>query len=325
MRSPKYLSPSALGCWLDDQQEYYLRYLADNRPPRFAQTQPMSVGSAFDAYVKSYITERLYGEIRDEFALEPLLKEQCSEEHLDWARIAGKVVFDAYKQSGALTDLMIELQKASEEPRFEFLAQGEVRVDPLVEGPTLMGKPDCYYVSDAGAHVIVDWKVNGYCSKNGVSPKKGYVKCRDGWVGKQSRSHLQTHKDCHLYHLGGIDINIGHFFEEIDESWARQLSIYAWLIGEEVGSNFIICIEQLACKPGKIRVASHRMRASKGFQLNLMKQLSELWAIIKSGYIFRDVSREESDKRCRTLDKYYLAFEGGTPNDDWFNSVTRGR
>ena len=52
MRTPKYISPSALKLFEKNPTEYYLKYLADAHPPRSPQTQPMSVGSAFDAFVK---------------------------------------------------------------------------------------------------------------------------------------------------------------------------------------------------------------------------------------------------------------------------------
>jgi len=61
MRIPAYLSPSALGVFEKDREQYYLKYLADNRPPRMPQTEPMAVGSAFDAFVKSYLHHSLFG------------------------------------------------------------------------------------------------------------------------------------------------------------------------------------------------------------------------------------------------------------------------
>ena len=60
----RYLSPTSLSTWkkcvdAGDMTEFFIRYLADKRPPRPPQTIPMAVGSAFDAYVKCYIMDRL--------------------------------------------------------------------------------------------------------------------------------------------------------------------------------------------------------------------------------------------------------------------------
>ena len=94
MRQPKFLSPSSIGKWNDDREEYYLRYLADNRPPKMAQTLPMSIGSAFDAYTKSYISERLFGkDARPEFNFSAIFEKQVESQNRDWAKKHGKHAF----------------------------------------------------------------------------------------------------------------------------------------------------------------------------------------------------------------------------------------
>ena len=55
MRKPEYLSPTSISLHEKDVDEFYSRYLADNKMPRMAQTQPMAIGSAFDAFCKSYL------------------------------------------------------------------------------------------------------------------------------------------------------------------------------------------------------------------------------------------------------------------------------
>ena len=136
MRIPKYLSPSSLGTWEADQEEFYLRYLADKRPPRMPQTQPMSIGSAFDAYVKSYYHKVLFNTVDPEFEFDTIFINQVEEHNRDWALVAGKYAFDAYQTSGALADLLNELQKSQSDPRFEFTLQDEFM------GVPLLGKPD---------------------------------------------------------------------------------------------------------------------------------------------------------------------------------------
>ena len=331
MRTPTYLSPSSISKFYTDRKEFYLHYLADERPPRFPQTQPMSVGSAFDAYIKNHLVKRLRGTVPPEFEFETIFEMQVEPHNRDWARTAGKYAFDCYERSGAVADLMIDLLSASSEPRFEFTVNASVSMEMRVDSIPFLGKPDIYFISKNGVHMIFDWKVNGFCSKHGASPKAGYIKIRDGWdhsSEKMSRNCNQAHKDAHLLEVDGITINVAKPFEEVDLTWADQLSIYAWLMGEAVGAEFVIGIEQLACKPGKsnpsIRVASHRGCVSPEYQRGLFDRANKAWKIIQSGHVFDDLPLSESMEKQRVLDDYHKAFVVENVNDVWFNKVTRG-
>jgi len=330
MRSPEYLSPTSVDQFFKDRTEFYLRYMADNRPPRIPQTKPMSVGSAFDAYVKSYIDKLLFGG-RPEFEFDTLFEAQVESHNRDWALEAGKHAFECYKSSGALADLMIELSKATHEPRLESTVQDTVRIGDT--DITLLGKPDLYFII-GDAHLLNDWKVNGYCGNKATSPKPHYIMCRGNW----GRGNGLPHKDAQLMKINDINVNIATTLEQIYESWARQLYIYARVLGEDSGSKFIAGIEQLACKPGKfpsegdkpdIRVASFRSRISEAYQKKVDEQLQIVWTAVKTGHIFIELSEEENKERCEQLDNYYKAFEGGTDdpeknrNNEWFRSITR--
>lgn len=69
-------------------------------------------------------------------------------------------MFECYLKSGALSNMMIELNRAAGEPRFEFSIQGTVSGE-VGEIP-LLGRPDIFFINDQGARVIWDWKVNGF-------------------------------------------------------------------------------------------------------------------------------------------------------------------
>lgn len=308
MRTPKYLSPTSLGKSIADMEEFYLQYLADNRPPRFPQTQPMSVGSAFDAYIKNYYHKCLFDTVVPEFEIDTLLVEQVEAHNRDWARAAGKYAFECYKKSGACADLLVELNNAQCAPRFEFTLNKDLF------GVPLLGKPDLYYIHKSGTPVILDWKVNGFCAKSAKSPDKGFIKIRDGWEGTPSRGAGGMHKMAQPMLVDGIIINVAHYLEDTNDGWAKQLGTYGWLCGAEIGSPFITALDQLACKPDeanrpKIRVAEHRTRVSKEYQLATVQQYKDLWELIHSDHIFRDKSKEESAARCNMLDKQYLAFQ----------------
>lgn len=319
MRIPKYLSPTSLGNWEKDPEEYYLQYLADNRPPRIPQTQPMAVGAAFDAYIKSYYHSVLFDTVDPRFEFEAIFEAQVEEHNRDWARETGKYVFECYKTSGALADLLSELQKSQSTPRFEFTLQEEIR------GVPLLGKPDLFYIHRSGTPIILDWKVNGFCSKYPKSPNRGYLRVRDGWTGVPSRNANAVHKDAHPMSHNGVIINIAEFLETIEKSWAVQLSTYAWLCGAEIGSEFVVALDQIVAKPDwedhpQLRIAEHRCLVSADFQRQTMARYSELWEIVNSNHIFRDLSFQESATRCSMLDVQHEAF--GDDGDDFLREMT---
>ncbi len=304
--------------------EFYLKYLADHRPPRIPQTRPMSVGSAFDAYVKNYLVDKLMGlESKPEFELDTIFETQVEKQNRVWAKEAGAHVFECYKRSGALADLMVELSLADAEPRFEFTVRRTIRDIPL------LGKPDVWFITKKGMHIIMDWKVNGYCSRSAVSPRKGYVSLLDGWDHKKmppSRNHRGCHRDASLLLIGGIVCNVAVFMEDVDKKWADQTCLYGWLMGEEIGSKFITGVDQIVAKPATppiLRVARHRTRVSATYQQQLWTRIEHVWDTIQSGHIFDELTREASDARCKVLNEYHKAYDGDDPNEKWFQEVTR--
>ena len=295
MRKLNYLSPTSLQIWEQNKETFYLYYLADNKIPREPQTKPMSVGSAFDAYIKNYLYEILFGnnistmDIR--FRFENIFENQVEEQNRDYALEAGKKCFDAYIKSGAAADLIIELKMANDVPQFEFSVQR------WIESVSILGKPDLYFVNAKGKPIILDWKVNGYDSKWKTYPKRGYVKIRGTDKGQ--------HKDAFVMDIGGVKVNVAERLEIIDKTWATQLATYAWLCGAMIGSDFIVTIDQLCCNGDDIKVAEHRLMIGKEFQKNTLIRYQELWSIVESDWIFRDKSKEESMEICKMLDRRY--------------------
>lgn len=329
MKKVQYLSPTSIATWEKDQEEFYLQYLSDNRPPKIPQTAPMSIGSAFDAYTKSYLHERLYGAGNNpKYAFEALFEAQVEPANRDWARDHGKYVFEEYKSSGALADLFTELRSAQGDVRMEFEIRGAVSgyregSSRTIGSVMLLGKPDVAFVNKAGAYVVLDWKVNGYLSKNPPSPLQGYLRLRSG-----GRTSHGMHKKCQPMTIDGMMVNCGGTLEEYSRDWARQLAIYSWLLGQPVPSDFIVAIDQLVCdartgdRPS-IRVAEHRCRIGKEFQSRTFHQAVEIWEIIHSDHIFRDMTLEESADRCKVLDGVSDALKGESSEDKWFAEVCR--
>jgi len=326
IRTPDYLSPTSVAQFHKDREEYYRKYLGA-KMPRMAQTEPMSVGSAFDAYVKNYLAVSLgmseatsSGE--DSLDLDYLLTHQVEEANREFAYEAGKHCFLTYKRLGACAELMKELESGG---NIKFESTVRATMSTGVEGlpdMTLMGKPDLYFYNKDGELVIIDWKVNGYCSKSGASPRKGFVRMLASKGGQLVKT---CHKDAQPMLDGGLILNVAAPLDTCDPSWAAQVGIYGWVLnatnGRDPRGAIIAGIDQLACKPASggvaIRVASQRSRISLPFQAKLWDDCIECWAAICNGTVVSDTVR-------RRLDLEVAAFESdGSVNDEWFNSTMR--
>lgn len=292
----KYLSPSSIGIYENDQEEFYQQYISNNKKPRPPQLAVMSIGSAFDSYVKSDLFEKIYGRGHpdsSQFEFTTIFENQVEIQNRTWAREHGEHVFNVYKSSGAFKELLKELETGSE-VRFEFNVQG------VIQGVPLLGKPDCSYISSSGVPVVLDFKVNGYLSKAIAFP--GYIKLRDS-SGRDSGSH----RDAYPMNENGLIINISQTLDTVRKDFAQQLSIYSWLLGHSVGGDFVVGIEQVVCQPSggkypEIKVATHRCRIGRAFQEDLMKRIILIWDIVNSEHFFREISLKDSVERCKMLE-----------------------
>lgn len=302
MRTPEYISPSSLSKFESDRRTFYTRYLCDIRSERPPQFDFMAVGSAFDGFTKNAIHVAIFGEQATKgtpYERDTIFEAQVEPHVRDVARERGEDLFAQYVECGAFPSLLGDIEKSPFAPEMEFTVQDDVSDVPL------LGKPDLRYITKAGVHVICDWKVNGSTSKTGASPFKGYQVARDIWG---SNTNGKAHK---IYRGDAYkDVMVQDLWlEEKCDYWADQLAIYAWLLGEPVGGeNFVVRMEQIACRPVKTRdlprakFATHMNRISEGYQQALLARVKMCWSTILSGHIFDDLSREESDDQCELLD-----------------------
>lgn len=325
MRQLKYLSHSSFATYERDPEEFYIKYLAETRAPRVPQERPAAAGSAFDAYAKSELSEALFGKGADpsnEF--EALFEQQVEPHNRDWALPEGKYTFDCYKESGAYDDLLALLLKAKTEPRFEFT------VEAVLEGVPFLGKPDLQFTTEHNIKIVHDWKLNGYVSKSATSPTKGYMICRDGFKDrKPNKSHGTAHKQFVPFDFNGLVIDQG-YMEDISTSWADQLSLYGWALGEKIGDQDVVLqIHQIVAKPmpderPQLRIAEFRCRVRDSYQEHLIKRLKKVWGHITSGHILHTMTREENDNRCRMLEKESVGLQGdGSTKDKFFAECVR--
>lgn len=294
----EYLSPTRVNLYRRDPEEFYTRYMRPGERVHEPQLQVMSIGSAFDAYVKSYLHEKLFGKGADpKYGFEALFESQVEPQWRDWAREHGMYVFMCYKDLGALADLILDLQGAINDPKFEIEIIGAVESRSAMTGSvTLLGKPDVFYINSEGAHVIVDWKVNGYLSKGTKSPDKGYVRIRPGG---------QPHKNTIVDSYAGMSVNKTC---NLGIDWLTQLSVYAWLSGCQVGEVYVAGIDQICCSENgteypDIRVAEHRTLVPSDIQESIFNLSAQMWEVIHSDHYFRDMTLEDSKSRCAMLDE----------------------
>lgn len=325
MRQLEYLSPSALATFERDCEEFYIKYLAETRAPRIPQERPAAAGSAFDACAKSALSEALFGkgaDPRNEF--EALFEQQVEPHNRDWALPEGKYIFECYKESGAYDDLLALLLKAATKPRFEFTVRA------VIAGVNFLGKPDLQFTTETGVKVIHDWKLNGYVSKSATSPTKGYMLCRDGFKNRKlSKSHGKPHELFTPVDFGGLIIDAG-YMEDISTSWADQLSLYGWSLGEKIGDEDVVLqIHQIVAKPmpeerPQLRVSEYRRRVRDSYQEHLAKRLQKAWSHITSGHVLHYLSREDNDNRCRMLEKESIGLQSdGSSKDNFFAECVR--
>jgi hypothetical protein len=270
MKEIRYLSPTAIFLWERDRQMFYLKYLSEIETPRDPQTKAMAIGAAFDAYVKVFLTNALFG---DGFKWDAIFEAQVEPQNRDWAKEHGKIVFEKYKDSGALGDLLLELQGSDEKPRFELTIENRVPHEGVIGGIPFLGKPDAYYKSRDGKMVVHDWKVNGYLSY--ASPKAGYVELYDN--GRKAGFHKSVMPSM----IGDLYVNKGQDLGD----WGVQMMIYAWILGERIDSGWIGCVHQIV-KAKRMRVAVHRTLISREMQKETMGKCAQIWTRIQNKEIF---------------------------------------
>ncbi len=309
LRTPEYLSPSSLATFERDPAEFFYKYIVpkDIRPERPPQTDPMAVGSAFDALVKSQLYQDFYGFFQaevDGYTRRKLVESQCEPHTLPEALVIASDCFEQYVECGAydaLYDLMTSSAKLGQAPRMEF------DVEKRVEGVPLLGKPDLHFHTPGGCHFICDWKVSGSVSKCGVSPQQGYqiVRSINGGRG-EGKPHI---KYVPMYSCGVL-VNAVPMNDTTDY-WADQLATYAWCLGERVGSQEFICrIEQLACRPCpatdetdrlRVKCAVHQSTVDHDYQVDLISRYQRCWYHVSRGHYFPELTKSDSDAQCELL------------------------
>lgn len=265
------------------------------KPTYDPQSQPMAIGSAFDAYMKAHCIRELRGV--DMFT--ELFEMSVEKQNRDWALKEGKYLFDLASSDkyGVTQGLMHNLKLSPTEPRFEFELRGTLRDVPF------LGKPDVFYSTPDALPVILDFKVNGYCAKTQTSCMAGYMMRRpDGKI----------HKDVVYGHYGVTPFNKMAPLDEMNDDWAGQLSVYAWLCGVEPGNDFLCKIMQVCGNPKlftpkgmqrEVEMADHTSMVSSDFQIKYLEIAVDIWDRVTNGHFFRDLPLADSNAKCDMIDR----------------------
>lgn len=256
MNNDVVLSPSQLSLWLEDEEAYYKRYV---HKVRGVQLKVMSVGSAFDSYVKAKLLHGGDNEARAAY-FEKQFTTSVEPQNRDWARNAGADCFIKYLDSGAFDCLNREL--------YGKVVRCEERQIVEVDGVHLNCVADLFVEGD----IVHDWKVNGYLSTG--KPGKGYKRMWKDGVDKSKEEHDESW--CTGRH-------------KVDSSWYIQLETYALIHNAKE-----IWLDQLIF-PGP-RIAQYRWHVD--CELGVIQQYRELqdrWKQFReTGQFLKDMDRQKA-------------------------------
>lgn len=281
-REPSYLSPSSLVQFEKNPNRFYLERMAPNRIEKEPQSPAGGAGSAFDVLIKTALAERLdnlavvkqrilddlynpedKNKYRDVPFKEMFYEISVEEQNRELVRSTAEKLCALYKSSVFYKDTPftdIEIHR---------------HFNVLNSGVPIFMKLDA--VVNYGSYEPFDWKVQGYGSASGASPKPGYKMIQD-----ESGNLLGCHKDYRT------DISI----HSIDERWGDQLTTYGWGLGHPPLTPFKVYVDALIIRPTGVRIARYEGWVTLEAQKNLLRRYEHAWAMIKSGEFLKTLCSE---------------------------------
>lgn len=269
----RFFSPTSFRQACECELSFYYQRMSEFELVRMPQTEAMAIGTAFDAFVKAEIA-RLLGKPN---RLNQLLG-GLEEQNLNVIPHAN-ALFEAYNYCGRVEELMKEGIEDIELSIERTVGGSKVAGTQVnLGGVPIFGKPDMRL---GFGHS--DWKVNGFGSKTGQSPKPGYKSCKTvkfkypiGSVFFEGNSFSYTGEKGHHERFGEP-------LELIDSKWAEQLLFYSWLDGVPIEGDRQVGIEQIAIRGETVAFASFRTKISKEFALNTYATLVDKWQRFNQG------------------------------------------
>lgn len=271
-----YISPTSYMLWEKNPVGFWMRYLAppELKVPRSPQTPQMAVGNVFDTHIKFHLASTvgkadLPADML-ESGLDPRYHGKGSPDKYDnLVLYEGLRAYHAYKESPAMALLLrgvTNVEVPAEAVRW-------VTGNSGVAVP-IWGKPDAELFRQR--RVIMDWKVSGAFANSSPSPEPGYSyrfvkRALDGesrWVDEGP--HHRSFEPMEL----------------LNERWAIQLAMYAWLMGDSPGSEVTVQIDKvLLVDTETVEIYVYRNTIGRDFQLSLFSKLQLMWQKIEKGEI----------------------------------------
>lgn len=273
----EYLSPSSIGRILECPYSEYLLRCAGYQLPQMPQTEQMAIGSAFDAFVKAEISRLLGKEVK----LAQLLESSVSKDNKHIIRYAHDL-FNIYNYYGCVKQLMDEGIEDIELDIKKTVGGEKVSgTDFNLGGVPLFGKPDAMLSNNRP----IDWKVNGWNSKTGQSPKPAYQRALEIKIKTNDQGEIISHTNAGDK---GRHNNYPLPMEYIDDKWALQLLVYYWLGSKIEITEDTLCpkevgIEQIAIRPNTICLVRYRTTISKDFAKKIYDTVKKIWTMFETG------------------------------------------
>lgn len=299
-----YLSPSSFKMAEQKPDEFYIEYLSGMPRSARVSSLPMSLGSAVDARIKEKLYKEFVSEQKNEYSFDYMF-ERIDSPDKEVTRKDSLYLFEKYIKCGAFADLVIELNQGLKGSlNFQFKLTTEIKDieigDSDGEPLRLSGWPDLMFsilINGSIFRVIYDWKVNGYYSAYSTSPIMYYNKCRYVDGSKLPESHKGFKRS------SSIDSLLLHDGPVPDADWRDQLTIYSWMSGNGIEEECVHGIEQITGSGSKLRMTSARYYDNdKNYKVNLLSRLRTVWKNCNDGHFFKNLSKEDNDRKCELLD-----------------------
>lgn len=249
-RQITHISPSTFADWKRCQYKVYLKKQSGEILPTFKSSLAMTIGIAFDAFIKDYIAKKrgIRSPLLDlNYMLTKSIPEELREESIKQGREIAKIYIElglAKPYLENIYDILLEQELYAQINHVPILGQ----LDMIVNG------------------IPFDWKTRGF-ENNRAYPHKGWHRhvkynTRDG-------SHVLIGEDPHIS------------MEDKNTPWAIQMMFYNWLVGNEVKRTYYI--HEICKCDDYIHFVLHKGEISCAFELYLIKDLKLMWEHITNG------------------------------------------
>lgn len=267
-----YISPSAFGMWQNCVYQFYQYYLAGNPFKERLQTYPAALGSAFDAYIKGYLSQHPSLKGRKDLDVQKMMEKIKVEDDVDKTLVMS-IAHEIYK-----TYIKLKLHEPLMDAKVLDLDR---EIFNTVDGIPILGQIDA--IVDGKPF---DWKTRGFNSS--ASPTPGY------------NSRISNTGIIMSRYRGDA------IMETAKPAWATQLLFYNWCLG--IVNYPTGQIHELTKTAQGWNMSNHDVKISDEFADQTLIDLKKLWRTINDLHI--DVQTPEPMRfRCEKYNQVCVVAE----------------